>query len=423
MMDSGSLPCGWKWVSLEDVAIQEKNSIVDGPFGSNLKTSDYIESGVPVLQGKNITGNSFRLFDLRYVSEDKANELSRSSAVVGDILIIKIGSIGYSAEISDLGGAKRAIIPANLVKASIDEKVVYKSFLLYWLKHPSVKNYFRRNATKTAQPALSLKKIKQLPIPLPPLPIQKQIAAVLEKADTLHQQSQQMEQELNSLAQSVFLDKFGDAKSNPKRWQKRPLKSILEKLVGGKSLAAPEQQTDVSEYRVLKISAVTSGQYNPLESKALPADYIPPKEHFVQVNDLLFSRANTTELVGATTMVFDTPENLLLPDKLWKFQWKESEPLSQIFMWKLLSSKAMRHRLSEISSGSGGSMKNISKSKLLELEVIFPDYDKQMEYENFYLRLRDQMLLNKEYISQAEGQFKSIMQRAFKGELEIKDLA
>ena len=216
---------------------------------------------------------------------------------------------------------------------------------------------------------------------------------------------------------------FGDPKSNPKRWQKKPLKNILEKLVGGKSLAAPEQHTDVSEYRVLKISAVTSGQYNPLESKALPADYIPPKEHFVQVNDLLISRANTTELVGATTMVFDTPENLLLPDKLWKFQWKESEPLSQIFMWKLLSSKAMRHRLSEISSGSGGSMKNISKSKLLELEVIFPDYEKQMEYENFYLRLRDQMLLNKEYISQAEGQFKSLMQRAFKGELDLKDVA
>ncbi len=68
-------------------------------------------------------------------------------------------------------------------------------------------------------------------------------------------------------------------------------------------------------------------------------------------------------------------------------------------------------------------MKNISKSKLLELEVIFPDYDKQMEYENFYLRLRDQMLLNKEYISQAEGQFNSLMQRAFKGELEIKNVA
>lgn len=302
----------------------------------------------------------------------------------------------------------------------VDSSIADAKYVFFMLWNDGFRFLAERNMTGSAgQKRVPANFLKGVKIPLPPLSIQKQIAAVLEKADKLRQQSQQMERELNSLAQSVFWDMFGD----PKRWQKRPLKSILEKLVGGKSLAAPEQHTDVSEYRVLKISAVTSGQYNPLESKALPADYIPPKEHFVQVNDLLFSRANTTELVGATTMVFDTPENLLLPDKLWKFEWKESEPLSQIFMWKLLSSKAMRHRLSEISSGSGGSMKNISKSKLLELEVIFPDYDKQMEYENFYLRLRDKMLLNKEYISQAEGQFKSLMQRAFKGELDLKDVA
>jgi len=332
------------------------------------------------------------------------------------VLICCIGSLGKVG----LAGVDLAT-NQQINSIIVNERVAYYKYVYYYCL--TLKKRLESIAPATTVAIVNKSKFGDLKIPLPSLATQKQIAAVLEKADNLRQQSQQMERELNSLAQSVFWDMFGDPKSNPKRWQKRPLKSILEKLVGGKSLAAPEQHTDVSEYRVLKISAVTSGQYNPLESKALPADYIPPKEHFVQVNDLLISRANTTELVGATTMVFDTPENLLLPDKLWKFQWKESEPLSQIFMWKLLSSKAMRHRLSEISSGSGGSMKNISKSKLLELEVIFPDYDKQMEYENFYLRLRDQMLLNKEYISQAEGQFNSLMQRAFKGELEIKNVA
>ncbi|APD91020.1 hypothetical protein BM524_15125 [Alteromonas mediterranea] len=345
--------------------------------------------------------------------------LSNSSAKLyseGTVLLAMYGATIGACSILNIDAATNQACAAFTPTEEVEPEYLYYVF-------KANKQNFVRAGAGGAQPNISGKFLKSFEIPLPPLFIQKQIAAVLEKADKLRQQSQQMEQELNSLAQSVFLDMFGDPKSNPKRWQKKPLKNILEKLVGGKSLAAPEQHTDVSEYRVLKISAVTSGQYNPLESKALPADYIPPKEHFVQVNDLLISRANTTELVGATTMVFDTPENLLLPDKLWKFQWKESEPLSQIFMWKLLSSKAMRHRLSEISSGSGGSMKNISKSKLLELEVIFPDYEKQMEYENFYLRLRDQMLLNKEYISQAEGQFKSLMQRAFKGELDLKDVA
>lgn len=389
---------------------------VKGGGTPSKKISSYWNGDIPWATVKDLKSREINQTE-DYISSEGVAHSATNIIPSGTIIIPTRMALGKVA-IAGLDLAINQDLKALIIKSP---QKVDKNYLARFLESQA-QNIVKKGKGATVK-GITLDVLKALEVPLPPLPIQKQIAAVLEKADNLRQQSQQMEQELNSLAQSVFLDMFGDPKSNPKRWQKRPLKSILEKLVGGKSLAAPEQHTDVSEYRVLKISAVTSGQYNPSESKALPADYIPPKEHFVQVNDLLFSRANTTELVGATTMVFDTPENLLLPDKLWKFQWKESEPLSQIFMWKLLSSKAMRHRLSEISSGSGGSMKNISKSKLLELEVIFPDYEKQMEYENFYLRLRDQMLLNKEYISQAEGQFDSLMQSAFKGELEIKDVA
>ncbi len=391
----------WKTIDLSDCC--------DVLSGYAFKSSYFGDKGIPIVRIRDVVRG---FSETMYQGEYKSEYLIDS----GDILIGMDGDFNLAKW---KGG--KALLNQRVCKIIPKVGIIDPQFLFYYL--PIALQEIWVETPYVTVKHLSVKKVNSIKVPFPPIAEQIRIAAVLEKADNLRQQSQQMEQELNSLAQSVFLDMFGDPKSNPKRWQRRPLKSILEKLVGGKSLAAPEQHTDVSEYRVLKISAVTTGQYNPLESKALPAGYIPPKEHFVQVNDLLISRANTTELVGATTMVFDTPENLLLPDKLWKFQWKESEPLSQIFMWKLLSSKAMRHRLSEISSGSGGSMKNISKSKLLELEVIFPDYEKQMEYENFYLRLRDQMLLNKEYISQAEGQFKSIMQRAFKGELDLKDVA
>lgn len=401
----------------ENKKLSEICDVRDGTHDS----PSYQSEGVPLVTSKNLVNGKLDFTKVSFISEYDHESISKRSAVSnGDILFAMIGTVGNPVIVDT--DTEFSIKNVGLIK--VDENSdIYNKFLIFALNSDFVTRQIQRESKGGTQKFISLKVLRNLKIPLPPLLVQKQIAAVLEKADNLRQQSKKMEQALNSLAQSVFLDMFGDPKSNPKRWQKKTLKNILEKLVGGKSLAAPEQQSDVSDYRVLKISAVTSGQFNPLESKALPADYIPPKEHFVQVNDLLISRANTTELVGATTMVFHTPENLLLPDKLWKFQWKESEPLSQIFMWKLLSSKAMRHRLSEISSGSGGSMKNISKSKLLELEVIFPDYEKQMEYENFYLRLRDQMLLNKEYISQAEGQFKSLIQRAFKGELDLNDVA
>ncbi len=105
-------PPKWAWSTLEKIAASVPNAIVDGPFGSNLKLDDYIESagGVPVLQGKNVTGDSFTWSDIRFVSKEKAAELKRSSVRVGDILLVKIGSIGYSALIDNLHGFDHAII-------------------------------------------------------------------------------------------------------------------------------------------------------------------------------------------------------------------------------------------------------------------------------------------------------------------------
>ena len=55
MIKPWELPLGCEWTTLEGIAASNKYSVVDGPFGSNLKTSDYVDAGIPVLQGKNIT--------------------------------------------------------------------------------------------------------------------------------------------------------------------------------------------------------------------------------------------------------------------------------------------------------------------------------------------------------------------------------
>jgi len=172
----------YPWKILDEIKAPIPNAIVDGPFGSNLKIKDYINDGIPVLQGKNITNNQFKWFDIRFISETKAFELKRSTVALGDILIIKIGSIGYSAELTNLNGYPYAIIPANLAKVTPDESKVMKKYLCFWLNSLFVSRYLKRIASKTAQPALSLTKIKEIPLPLPPLDIQKKIATLLDKA-------------------------------------------------------------------------------------------------------------------------------------------------------------------------------------------------------------------------------------------------
>ena len=199
-----------------------------------MKSSDYVTAGVPVLQGKNITNDSFRWLDIRYISQVKATELKRSSVRVGDILLVKIGSIGYAAVIDSLAGHDYAIIPANLAKITPNKDVIDTRYLFRWLTSPDSKRYFQSNASKTAQPALSLGKIKALTVPLPPLPEQRRIAAILDQVDALRAKRREALAQLDGLTQSIFIEMFGDPVANHRGWRVSSL-SKLGKVSTGRT--------------------------------------------------------------------------------------------------------------------------------------------------------------------------------------------
>lgn len=251
-------------VKLFEVASSAKNAIVDGPFGSSLKTSDYVDNGIPVLQGKNITGNEFRFTEIRFITPQKSMELIRSKVVIGDILIVKIGSIGYAAEIDDLGGYPYAIIPANLAKISIDENKIEKKYLLQWLKTVWVKTYFEKIASKTAQPALSLGKIRELPVPLPPLAEQQRIAAQLDTADRILRLREQAIAKLDQLAQSVFLENLNESV------MQKVLLSDLAHMYQPKTISSKQLQED-GKYIVYGANGVIGryDEYNHSDSEVL----------------------------------------------------------------------------------------------------------------------------------------------------------
>jgi type I restriction enzyme, S subunit len=249
-LKTASLLSNWRTATLKEVASDKPNAIVDGPFGSNLKSDDYVGSGVPVLQGKNITNDEFRWFDVRYISERKAGELKRSSVRVNDILVVKIGSIGYSAIVDSLNGYEFAIIPANLVKVTPNPDIVCTKYLHHWLTSPDAKRYLVANASKTAQPALSLGKIKELPVPLPPLPEQRRIAAILDQADALRAKRREALAQLDSLTQSIFIEMFGDPVRNPLGWPMMSFENVCKTRLG--KMLDQKQQTGTHSRKYLR---------------------------------------------------------------------------------------------------------------------------------------------------------------------------
>ncbi len=173
----------WEVKSIAELAGGDEN-IVDGPFGSNLKNSDYTPTGVPVLQGLNITGDRFVWKGVRYIPEKKAKEVFRSNAQIGDLLTVKIGSVGFSALIDYLDGHQFAIIPANLMRVRFRDAACDPHFLYYFLTSIRGKQTIKDLAANTAQPALSLSKFRELLVPVPDsVKEQTAIATVLSDMD------------------------------------------------------------------------------------------------------------------------------------------------------------------------------------------------------------------------------------------------
>ena len=130
---------------------------------------------------------------------------------------------------------------------------------------------------------------------------------------------------------------------------------------------------------MLKLSAVTYGEYNPGENKQLPsADYFIPEAE-VKVGDLLFSRKNTLEYVGMSALVKETPPKLMLPDLIFRLIPREN--IRPQYLHQLINHPQYRSTISNLASGSAGSMPNISKQKLLNLGIPLPPIEQQLRLE------------------------------------------
>lgn len=135
------------------------------------------------------------------------------------------------------------------------------------------------------------------------------------------------------------------------------------------------------EIAVLKVSAVTKGYFDFDECKVLDDQDIIKKYVYPQAGDLLFSRANTREMVGATAVITqDYPEHIL-SDKLWRVRFCDAANVW--YMKYVLSSKSIRSIFSSVSNGTSGSMFNVSMGKFKSIRIPLPPIELQQQFADF----------------------------------------
>lgn len=334
----------------------------------------------------------------------------------GDLLVAKITPCFQNNKIGQARIGRRFGVGSSeyhVVRPRPD--IADARYVLHFLRRDQVRLEGERRMTGSGgQRRVPVSFLQELDLPLPPLHQQRRIAAILDQADRLQQLRLDAVVALDRLVPSLYSSMFGNPEEAIRSGRTVVLSDVVAELQGGRSLVADDPTLE-SRNRVLKISSVTSGSFRSDESKPLPNDYIPAEDHFVRAGDLLISRANTRELVGAVALVESAPSNLVLPDKLWRFVWRDPSAVEPLFVHAMLRTPAMRRQLSERASGTGGSMKNISKAKLQSMPLVWPNIAEQRLFAD---RVRAVRSHRAHHASAAELPLRSTLAtRAFSGQL------
>lgn len=256
-----------------------------------------------------------------------------------------------------------------------------------------------------------------LRIPLPPIEEQRRIAAVLDQADELRAKRRGSLALMDSLNEAMFFDMFGDPVSNPRGFDRFHLGELLDRIDSGKSPQCLSRPAKNGEWGVLKLGAVSWGVYDEGENKALPEGVMPQTRDEVRRDDLLFARKNTRELVGACSLVHQTRSRLLLSDLVFRLVLREGAAVVPEYLHRLLSVPSKRRQIQLLAGGSAGSMPNISKSRLLRLEVEIPPLAEQRAFVSRLAAAREVRRKAASSLELLNSSFSSLQQRAFAGNL------
>lgn len=181
------------------------DEIAMGPFGSNIKVSCFVDSGVPVLNGSNLEGFSLSEKTFRYVTREKADSLNKAIAHRGDIVITHRGTLGQIAFIPQDSKYDRYVISQSQFRVRCNDKVL-PEYLVYYFHTPIGQHKLLSNASQVGVPALARPSstFQQIEVVLPELSIQKRVVEIISTIQKKIANNQELNDNLQQQAAALF---------------------------------------------------------------------------------------------------------------------------------------------------------------------------------------------------------------------------
>jgi len=416
--NKNKIPAHWQVKKLGEVC-KLKN-------GYAFKSDKYENVGVPVIRISDINGGI--VSSQKAVRVNPNDEYDNYLVENNDILVAMSGAT--TGKFGVYKSTEKAYQNQRVGKFKIlDESILNNEFLYHQIN--SLKRQIEKDAYGGAQPNISSTKIEQMQIVVPTLTEQQAIVAKIEELlselDNGKQQLLTAQQQLKVYRQSLLKWAFEGKLTNnnvkdgelPEGWKVVKSGDVIDNINSGKSYRCNERPPNDSEVGIIKVSSVTWGHFDEMESKTCFSNDLFNEKYQIKEGDFLFSRANTLDFIGACVIVNSIGKNLMLSDKILRFTFTKA--ILKEFALHYLRSKKGRTQIEFLSTGNQDSMRNIGQEKIKQIEIPLPPLKEQqqiVEELESKLTVCDKI---EETISQsllqAETLKQSILKKAFEGRL------
>lgn len=428
----------WTTVPMNALKAPGNYTFVGGPFGSELTTKDYVDEGVPVIRGNNLSKyGKFHDDDFVFVTDEKAVSLRSNTAYPGDLIFTQRGTLGQVGRIPEDARFDKYVVSQSQMKLTVDEAKVNPLFVYYYFCLPSTVQKILGSVSTSGVPHINLSTLKAFKIPLPEKQVQNQIVELVSPYDDLIENNRRriglLEEAARLLYREWFVyfrfpghEHFKITNGLPDGWERIPPGRLVADHIGGgwgkDEPAGKETEpafvirgTDIPEVENGKIDGVGLRFHGPkqLESRIL------------QPYDIIFevSGGSTNQPIARTLIL--TPErlkqwdgNIICASFCKKF--KMSTPQDSVFFYYHVREYRDRGDILVYQKESASSLKNFNfESFMSGYMVSLPPVSlRSMFFEQANDLLREQAVLSAQIVKLREAR-DLLLPRLMSGEIAV----
>ena len=366
-------------------------------------------SGIPFLRAEDLVDGEVRANKAEYfIPKETHALLSRSQLKPGDLLITIAGTLGRVAYIpkdSPPMNCNQAVAFARLDPSLADIKYLY----LICQSSDLIKTLVDLKKVGTIG-NLNLEQVRELKIPLPPLPEQKRIAAILDKADRLRRGCRFAQTLSDSFLQSVFIKMFGDPVANPMDWKKCTVGDEIDAMQFGPRFY--NELYSPTGVRIIRITDLDNfGELDFLSMPRLKVSDEDKKTYALKTGELIFAPSGAT--VGKTALIPENAPVCIASAYFMTMRFKKT--INPVFVRHLFAAKPIQSIIESRSRQSA--QQNFSGPGLRELPLVVPPFPLQEKFAAIVQKFERIRRHGREATRQAEHLFQTLLHRAFRGEI------